>query len=242
MGTEMRLTRRQALVAGLVGGAALALPHIAAGAAPQAEEEGFGVSAIEDLMREHGALQRLLLIYEAVWSWPRAEGARLTELRAATDLVRRFIEDYHERLEEEYVFPLVERSQEGRELVAVLRRQHDAGREATDRARRRLGELSDVLRPNEDLAPLWGDLRAYVRMYRPHMAREDTVLFLQFRSLLTPAEMQTMGDRFEEREHALFGEEGFETIVTKIGEIEKELGIYSLEQFTPSAAPFSPPV
>src|SRR4051795_2356008 len=67
------------------------------------EEE---VSAAEDLMREHGVLNRILLVYE--------EGLR--RLRARQDvppdvfhkpatLVRRFVEDYHEKLEENFIFP-----------------------------------------------------------------------------------------------------------------------------------------
>jgi hypothetical protein len=41
-----------------------------------------------------------------------------------------------------------------------------------------------------------------------------------------------MGDMFEDREHALFGEHGFENIVAQVTEFEKTLGIYELSQFT----------
>ena len=41
------------------------------------------------------------------------------------------------------------------------------------------------------------------------------------------------GDRFEDREHQLFGEHGFENIVSQVAELEKTLGIYDLGQFTP---------
>jgi len=39
-----------------------------------------------------------------------------------------------------------------------------------------------------------------------------------------------VGDDFE---HKLFGKNGFESIVKKVASLEKELGIYTLEQFTP---------
>jgi hypothetical protein len=42
-----------------------------------------------------------------------------------------------------------------------------------------------------------------------------------------------MGEKFEELEHDLFGEKGFFEIVNRVATIEKELGIYNLEQFTP---------
>jgi hemerythrin-like domain-containing protein len=70
-------------------------------------------------------------------------------------------------------------------------------------------------------------------MYRPHEAREDTVLFPAIRSLMTAKEFDKLGDQFEDREHQLFGEHGFEKIVAQVAEIEKSLGIYDLSQFTP---------
>ena len=72
-------------------------------------------------------------------------------------------------------------------------------------------------------------------MYRPHEAREDTVLFPAIRSLMTAKEFDELGDQFEEKEHKLFGEHGFEDIVAQVAEIEKKLGIYDLAQFTPKA-------
>ena len=42
-----------------------------------------------------------------------------------------------------------------------------------------------------------------------------------------------LGEDFEKREHQLFGKEGFEGMVPRVEEIEKQLGIYDLSQFTP---------
>ena len=72
----------------------------------------------------------------------------------------------------------------------------------------------------------------FIRMYRPHEAREDTVLFPAIRGLMTAKEFDEMGDRFEDKEHQLFGEHGFENIVAQVAEFEKTLGIYDLSQFT----------
>jgi hypothetical protein len=63
-------------------------------------------------------------------------------------------------------------------------------------------------------------------------AGEDTVLFPAIRSVMTAKEFDEMGDRFEEREHQLFGEHGFEDVVAQVAEFEKTLGIYELHQFT----------
>jgi hemerythrin-like domain-containing protein len=75
--------------------------------------------------------------------------------------------------------------------------------------------------------------QAFIRMYRPHEAREDTVLFPAFRSIVTPHEFDALGDDFEKKEDELFGDEGFFKVVNQVAELEKKLGIYELAQFTP---------
>ncbi|WP_051084263.1 hypothetical protein [Segetibacter koreensis] len=67
----------------------------------------------------------------------------------------------------------------------------------------------------------------------PHEAREDTVLFPAFRKIVSKNEYDSLGEEFENNEHKLFGEDGFETMVNKVADIEKSLGIYDLAQFTP---------
>ena len=74
-------------------------------------------------------------------------------------------------------------------------------------------------------------------MYRPHEAREDTVLFPAFRSVVTPQEYSSLGEEFEEKEHQLFGEEGFSGIVEQTAAIERALGIYELNQFKQRVPP-----
>ena len=70
-------------------------------------------------------------------------------------------------------------------------------------------------------------------MYRPHEAREDTVLFPAFRELVGEKEYDRLGDMFEDREHQLFGAAGFEGKVEEVAQLERQLGIYDLAQFTP---------
>jgi hypothetical protein len=44
-------------------------------------------------------------------------------------------------------------------------------------------------------------------------------------------EYDELGDRFEEQGHRNFG--GFEKMVGRVADIEKEIGIYDLARFTP---------
>jgi hemerythrin-like domain-containing protein len=193
------------------------------------EEE---VSPAEDLMREHGVLNRVLLIYE--------EGLRRLRVReeVAPDvfhkpaaLVRKFVEDYHENLEEKFLFPRFEAKKKLVDLVAVLRKQHKAGRALTDVVLREAGK--DRFRKAENRRRLVTSVEAFIRMYRPHEAREDTVLFPALPKVFVAKELKELGERFDKEEDRLFGEEGFEKVVAQVAGIEKQLGIYDLDQFTP---------
>src|SRR5215475_4739977 len=74
----------------------------------EAEEE---VSTNEDLMREHGVLNRILLIYdEAIRRIQAKEKFDLTVISKCASLIQKFIEDYHEKLEEDHLFPRFEKA------------------------------------------------------------------------------------------------------------------------------------
>jgi hemerythrin-like domain-containing protein len=194
---------------------------------PQPDEE---VGAAEDLMREHGVLNRILLIYEEGLRRLRARQEVPPEVfhKPAT-LVRTFVEDYHERLEENFIFPEFEKQKKLVDLVKTLRDQHQAGRRVTDLVLR-----SAAGRFDEDARKVVvGACEAFVRMYRPHEAREDTVLFPALHKIVPAKRLKDLGEQFEKEEDRLFGEEGFEKTVEQVAAIEKQLGIYNLDQFTP---------
>ena len=71
-------------------------------------------------------------------------------------------------------------------------------------------------------------------MYRPHEAREDTVLFPKLRQVVSANEFDAMAEDFERDEHQKFGQDGFHLYVEKVANLEKQLGIYDLSQFTPA--------
>lgn len=212
-------------------GAALVAGALSPAIAHAAEEK---VSPPEDLMREHGVLNRILLIYED--GLCRLSGCRPFEaepVRASADIVRRFIEDYHERLEEQYLFPRFRKLHQLVDLVDTLEAQHKAGRRLTETVLALATPGGERERAQCDR--LAAAMEAFIRVYRPHEAREDTVLFPALREIVSPHEFDALGETFEDCEHALFGREGFEGVVAQIAELEKRLGIYDLAQFTPRA-------
>jgi hemerythrin-like domain-containing protein len=191
------------------------------------------ISPGEDLMREHGVLRRILLIYdESVTRLLGTEPAPCDVIASSADLLRRFIEDYHERLEERFLFPRFESAGRETGLVHTLRTQHTRGRELTKRVLQRVAAGGPGT-PSERAA-LADDLRSFARMYRPHAAREDTVLFPAAAELLGESEYHELGEQFEEREHALFGEHGFADVVAEVADLERRLDIRDLDRFTVS--------
>jgi hemerythrin-like domain-containing protein len=221
------LDRRRYLLALPLVGAALAAPGLVLGA----EEEEEDVTPAEDLMREHGLLKRVLLVYDEVQD--RIASNKDFPPDAVTKsakIIRSFIEEYHEKLEEEHLFPRFRKKGKLVELVDTLEAQHKAGRRLTERA---IALAAGGVKTTSDRHELSTTLRQFVRMYAPHEAREDTVLFPAIHEIVSKNEYAALGEDFEKKEHQLFGKEGFEGMVEHVGEIEKDLGIFDLRQFTP---------
>jgi hemerythrin-like domain-containing protein len=192
------------------------------------------VSPVEDLMREHGALNRILLIYdESIRRLRSKEEMDPTLLKNSAQIIQNFIENYHEKLEEEHIFPRLKKAGKLVDTVDILLTQHRAGRKLTETILG-LSNAANFKNPS-DLSTLETALTEFIRMYRPHEAREDTIVFPEFKTTLTQKEYDKLGDEFEDKEHQMFGKEGFEGVLVKIAEIEKSLGIYDLSKFTPIA-------
>jgi len=234
-------TRRHFLQHTSIASAGLLLPAIALGdpqdTSAAKKKDAEDITPAEDLMREHGVLNRVLLIYDHHLHMLAAkqtfDGSVLVD---AADVIRHFVEDYHEMLEEDFLFPRFRKAGKLVNLVDTLLAQHKAGRALTAQIRE-LASLATFKYVSEkgasDADKLADALRAFLRMYRPHEAREDTVLFPAFRSIVSPHEYAALGDDFEKKEDELFGNEGFFKIVDQVAGLEKKLGIYDLAQFTP---------
>src|SRR5438067_9141448 len=125
----MEINRRDlvtaALSAGLAGLMPAAMPaaskHGTARRAKPTWDPDEGVTAPEDLMKEHGVLNRCLLIYE--------EGLRRLRdnheippavFQHTASLIRRFVEQYHEKNEERHIFPQFKRAGKLTDLVDTL--------------------------------------------------------------------------------------------------------------------------
>lgn len=210
-------------------GAATFLSGCGNGANDKGEEKK--ISPTEDLMQEHGVLNRVLLIYdhflELLLNNQKINSGLLGD---TATIVRKFIEDYHEKQEEQFLFPRFEKAGKLVDLVQTLRVQHQQGGLITSNILQIAKRPMLLVDENTELSGL---LSSFVTMYRPHEAREDTVLFPAFRTIVSKNEYDSLGEDFEKNEHEMFGEGGFQQFVDKVVSIEKELGIYELAQFSP---------
>jgi hemerythrin-like domain-containing protein len=183
-------------------------------------------------MREHRVLKRVLLIYgESVRRMDTNEDLPPETVADSAKIIRSFIEDYHEKLEENFLFTRFKKAGKLVDLADVLLQQHQAGRRLTD-VTLQLATPQGI-KNADDRSKLADSMRQFIRMYNPHEAREDTVLFPAFRKIVSRHEYDSLGEDFEKKEHELFGEDGFDVMVDKVAAIEKKLGIYDLAQFTP---------
>ncbi|MDB5030866.1 hemerythrin domain-containing protein [Mucilaginibacter sp.] len=219
------LTKTSLLAAG-----GIALTGISSCGLQKGEDDD--VTTNEDLMREHGVLKRILLIYdEASSRLITGKDLNLALVGQSANLIKSFVEDYHEKLEEDHLFPRFEKAGQLTDLTKVLRIQHKKGRLLT----LRIIENTKKPNPTADERKLMAqDMQAFVRMYSPHEAREDTVLFPALHKLISKHEYDSLGEDFEKKEKEQFGGDGFDMAVDKVTQIEKGMNIYDLNLFTPN--------
>ncbi|MBV9995282.1 MAG: hemerythrin domain-containing protein [Caulobacteraceae bacterium] len=225
------LAPRRALITAAAAGAVLGL----AGCGKN-DAKGEDVSATEDLMREHGVLRRILVVYRETAAFVRANfsGVDGRQIWRAADLFRRFGQAYHEQqLEEAHIFPgALKAGGEAAALVPVLIAQHARGRQITGyiQAKTAGGAIAGA-----DAGALAEALESFARMYEPHAAYEDTIVFQAWRASLSKQQLAEAAEQFEDIEKTAFHGDGFDLAVREIEDIEKALRVHGLARYTAPA-------
>lgn len=183
----------------------------------------------EDLMTEHGVLKRLLLAYQAAADQLSAGTAPPAgAISDAAQIISDYIEGFHEGLEEAYVFPRVRAAQS--QLISTLLTQHDRGRHLT--AAISATAAGDLTYPAAR-STLQNYLAMFVRMYAPHEAWEDTVVFPALRQLTPQRTLDQLAERFNDLQNKQYGDDALTQMLQRITGIEEQLGINNLATFTP---------
>ena len=194
------------------------------------KKESEKLSANEHLMRDHGLMQRILLIYQEIIDRINKKSSFPPEtVIDSANTVRMFIEANHEELEENYLFPHSKKANTLVELVNTLTIQHQKGSALTSKIVQ-LG--ADNFKKNIEKEELKKYLHLFIRMFNAHEAREDTVLFPEFRKLISESEYDSIGEQFTQKQFDMFGPNGFNMILRRVEDIEKKLKIYELSKYT----------
>lgn len=189
-------------------------------------------SPIEDLMEEHSILRRALLIYEeCIRRMNINEDFDPSLLAEATNVIKVIIIYHHALLEHEYIFPRFREAGKYVKMCDILTDQHGRVGEQEDLILKYAN--SDSINNPEEKEILINALKKSIRVFRPHIDREDTEMFPEFKMVVTAHEYYELGKKFKEIEYQKWGENGHRQMVDKIIHVEKALGINDLDSFTP---------
>lgn len=154
--------------------------------------------ATDVLKHEHRIIEKVL---GAVEKLANSQGAiPVEQWERALDFVRNFADKCHHLKEEGLLFPALEEHGIPREggPIGVMLMEHEEGR---GYVRAMAEALSAVKQQPEAGRPkLVGNARAYVRLLREHILKEDDILFNMADDVLTPEEQKELLREFEEHE------------------------------------------
>ena len=182
-------------------------------------------SAIEDVMLEHAYLNSILTSYEEIICRLLAKHDLADQggndklfimIQELAGVLHRFIEKYHEQTEEKYIFPELLQKNVHTELINDLIIQHRISRLLTKK-------IYSLAKNKKDVGKLISYIKMFVRMYRFHENKEDTIIFQEFRKGLSEEKYKEMSQLFEEEEHTIIGPDGFKKERDTILEFRKNL-------------------
>ena len=161
-------------------------------------------------MREHGVLDRLLLIYEAgTRKFASNEDFDPAIITGSAEIVRDFIGNSHEKSED----------------LAASSRTPSHAIDFAIRARQSKGRGRSA--SAADIYPI------VCHNVSPHAAREDTDLFPMLRTLVSAHEYDAMAEDYEKVGTSAFWRGRLRKDGSTVANLEKAIGINDLAQFTP---------
>jgi hemerythrin-like domain-containing protein len=194
------------------------------------------IQAGEDLMQEHGILGRTLLIYEELADLFEHDKPDPQDcLPGATEIIIKYVQGQHERVEELLIFPALTKANALPDLVSVLVTQHKVGHELTNTIKKKTEQGSHKTKQGRlDLANL---LKMFSTMFRPHMLREDTVIFPRLHEIMNEAQYEELSTKVQSLESNMVNSTDLGSILRQLEGIEGALGIHNLAKFTAEIAP-----
>ena len=182
-------------------------------------------------MKEHGVVERLLLIYQRILEKAiTGQEIDIEAIHHVSEIVRDYVVNHHEKDEEEFIFPKFREANYIVEIVDTLERQHDVTEELN-------GQIMDLSAKGQDISQdelvrLLDHCGMFINMYLPHISRENTILFPAFFDIVSGDYIRDIKEKMEDEEDIKLGETGFRGLVGRVSEIEKQVGCHDLAQYT----------
>lgn len=198
------------------------------------QSAGQTATAVELLDRHHGLLHRAVAILEEIRGGMDARMDLPPEIIQGTvEVIRRYVIDYHQKMEEKHLFPPIEAAKKMGGMVGVLREQHAAGAQLAAILKGIAAGFS--AKDLEKRRTMGNAIHQFSRMCRAHADRESTVLFPLLYQVLAPKACAKINSAFRKDEMEILGQNGFDAAIQTLVNYENTLGIGDLAAFTPSA-------
>ena len=178
--------------------------------------------ATELLSDEHRVIERVLAVVEKLAAAP-VEG-RLDSWKQALDFIRHFADGCHHLKEEKVLFPAMEERGIPRDggPIGMMLMEHEEGR---GYVRSMLAAIALVEKKNEAAKEILVDkAKAYLRLLKDHIQKEDEILFKIADDVISPDEQKQLLRSFEEHEAKEIGEGVHEKYIKIAEELEAKTG------------------
>ena len=171
------------------------------------------------LSDEHRVIERVLAVVEKLAAMP-VEG-RLDSWKQALDFIRHFADGCHHLKEEKVLFPAMEEHGIPRDggPIGMMLTEHEEGR---GYVRTMMAALTLAEARNEAAKDtLLKNARAYLRLLREHIQKEDEILFRIADDVIPPDEQKELLRSFEEHEAKEMGTGVHEKYLKLVEELER---------------------
>jgi hemerythrin-like domain-containing protein len=178
--------------------------------------------ATEVLSDEHRVIERVLAVVEKLAAAP-VEGS-LHSWKKALDFFRSFADQCHHFKEEQVLFPAMEERGIPRDggPIGMMLMEHEEGRTYV---RSMLAAIALVETKNEAAKEILVDkAKAYLRLLKDHIQKEDEILFKIADDVISPDEQKQLLQSFEEHEAKEIGEGVHEKYLKIVEELEAKTG------------------
>ena len=165
------------------------------------------MEALQIISNEHRSMWQLTVVLEELCKQLGKPEERPDQelFSMILDYIEQYVERVHEPKEEAFLYRAVlERTSEGKEMIAEFTREHASTPDAVARLRAQLDAV--VLGYPEGVPAFQQSVEEYISMMRRHIMKEESDLFPLARRILTDADWDEINTAFGDSKDPLFGD------------------------------------